>query len=85
MSEFSKQDKEIFKLKNENYQLKRKLDFAKRLDDLENFGELVEANETEMSLFLMEIKTALLNAKSFDEFKAMLKDNYFAIESEVKK
>ena len=70
MSEFSKQDKEIFKLKNENYQLKRKLDFAKRLDDLENFGELVESAETELYARILKIEKALKSASNFDEFKS---------------
>ena len=65
--------RKVYKCKNVEQMSDDELVFcyiAKTLESLENFCELAESAETELSSRILKIENALKHASSFDEFKA---------------
>lgn len=60
---------ELYTLRAENKLLKERFDLSQRVSAIERFCDDVESNETAMEAEQIELREALKNANSFDDFK----------------
>lgn len=60
---------ELYTLRAENKLLKERFDLSQRVSVIERFCEVMESNGAAMEAEQIELREALKNANSFDDFK----------------